>query len=176
MAHELENYIKSIPDFPKKGILFRDVTGILDSSEAFRLALGEMEKALEGTGAARIAAPESRGFIFGAALADRLKLPFVPVRKPGKLPRATLSQSYALEYGEATLHIHADAVKPGERIVIVDDLLATGGTALAAAQLVERLGGTVAKIVFPVELEGFDARNNALKGYDVVSLVRYPGK
>lgn len=176
MAHELEQYIKSIPDFPKPGILFRDVTGILDSAVAFRLALDEMEAALKAVRVDKIAAPESRGFIFGAALADRLSVPFVPVRKPGKLPRETISESYALEYGEATLHIHSDAVEKGESVVVIDDLLATGGTAFAAVRLVERLGGEVAKIVFPIELEGFDARNTKLAGYDVVSLVRYPGK
>ena len=176
MAHELEKYIKSIPDFPKEGILFRDVTGILDSAEAFRLALSELENILRGVGVTKIAAPESRGFIFGAPLADRLGIPFVPIRKPGKLPRATISESYALEYGEATVHIHTDAVRPGDKVAIVDDLLATGGTALAAARLVERLGASVAKILFPVELEGFAARSTVLQAYDVVSLVRYPGK
>lgn len=176
MAHELEKYIKSIPDFPIKGILFRDVTGILDSSEGFQLALDELQNALKGVEVDKIAAPESRGFIFGAALADRLKVPFIPIRKPGKLPRETISQSYALEYGEATLHIHSDAVEKGEKIVLIDDLLATGGTALAAAKLIERLNGEVVKILFPIELEGFDARNSILAKYDVLSLVKYPGK
>lgn len=176
MAHELEKYIKSIPDFPVKGILFRDVTGILDSANGFQLAIDELQKSLAGVNVDKIAAPESRGFIFGAALADRLKVPFVPIRKPGKLPRETISESYALEYGEATLHIHSDAVVKGEKVVLVDDLLATGGTALAAAKLIERLGGEVSKILFPIELEGFDARNSVLEKYDVISLVRYPGK
>ena len=176
MPHELEKYVKSIPDFPKEGILFRDVTGILDSAEAFRLALSELEKCLEGSGITKIAAPESRGFIFGAPLADRLGIPFVPIRKPGKLPRPTISESYALEYGEATIHIHTDAIHPGDKVAIIDDLLATGGTALAAAHLVERLGGSVVKILFPIELEGFAARSTVLKAYDVVSLVSYPGK
>lgn len=176
MAHELEKYIKSIPDFPVKGILFRDVTGILDSANGFQLAIDELQKSLVSVNVDKIAAPESRGFIFGAALADRLKVPFVPIRKPGKLPRETISESYALEYGEATLHIHSDAVVKGEKVVLVDDLLATGGTALAAAKLIERLGGEVSKILFPIELEGFDARNSVLEKYDVISLVRYPGK
>lgn len=176
MAHELEKYIKSIPDFPVKGILFRDVTGILDSANGFQLAIDELQKSLASVNVDKIAAPESRGFIFGAALADRLKVPFVPIRKPGKLPRETISESYALEYGEATLHIHSDAVVKGEKVVLVDDLLATGGTALAAAKLIERLGGEVSKILFPIELEGFDARNSVLEKYDVISLVRYPGK
>ncbi|MBQ5545807.1 MAG: adenine phosphoribosyltransferase, partial [Clostridia bacterium] len=115
-------------------------------------------------------------FIFGAALADRFRTAFVPIRKPGKLPRETISESYDLEYGTATLHMHTDAVKPGQRVVIVDDLLATGGTAKAAAKLVERLGGAVVKMIFPIELEGFKAREGILKGYDVDSLVKYPGK
>ena len=114
--------------------------------------------------------------IFGAALADRLGKAFAPVRKPGKLPRRTISEDYELEYGRATLHMHADAILPGERVVVVDDLLATGGTAAACARLVEKLGGTVARMIFPIELEGFGARAGALRGYDVVSLVSYPGK
>lgn len=172
----LEDFIKEIPDYPKQGVLFRDVTGILDDAEGFKLALDKMEEALDGIRVDLVAAPEARGFIFGAALADRLRTAFVPVRKPGKLPRATVSETYQLEYGTATLHIHADAIKPGQQVVLLDDLLATGGTALAAAHLVERLGGKVVKMIFPIELEGFGARANALAGYDVVSLVKYTGK
>ena len=176
MAHELEKYVKSIPDFPKKGIIFRDVTGLLDSAEAFRLTISELEENLKDSGITKIAAPESRGFIFASPLADRLGVPFIPIRKPGKLPRPTISEAYALEYGEATIHIHTDAIQAGDKVAIIDDLLATGGTALAAARLVERLGGSVVKILFPIELEGFAARRTVLKSYDVVSLVRYPGK
>ena len=176
MENKLEKYVKEIPDFPIKGVLFRDVTGILDSGEGFRLAMIEMERALSGVQIDKVVAPESRGFIFGAALADRLRCAFVPVRKPGKLPRETISEEYALEYGTATVHMHKDAISQGDRIVLVDDLLATGGTALAAAHLVERLGGNVVKMVFPIELEGFAARTGKLAGYEVVSLVRYPGK
>ena len=172
----LASYIRAIPDFPKPGILFRDVTSILENTTAFRLAIDEMEKVLADTSVDLVAAPESRGFIFGAALADRLRTAFVPIRKPGKLPRETISEEYVLEYGTATLHMHKDAIIQGERAVIVDDLLATGGTAAAAARLVERLGGTVAKMIFPIELEGFQARPNLLKGYSVASLVRFPGK
>jgi adenine phosphoribosyltransferase len=172
----LDNYVKAIPDFPKPGILFRDVTGILESPDGFQLTLDKAVGILSDVEFDLVAAPESRGFIFGAALADRLKVPFVPIRKPGKLPRETISESYALEYGEAVLHIHSDAVAKGEKVVLVDDLLATGGTALAAAKLVERLGGEVVRILFPIELEGFDARNAVLGKYDVISLVRYPGK
>lgn len=173
---DLAAYVKVIPDFPKKGVMFRDVTGILENIDGFRMAIGMMEKALEGESVDLIVAPESRGFIFGAALADRVGAAFAPVRKPGKLPRETVSEKYDLEYGQAELHLHKDAVIPGERVVIVDDLLATGGTALAAAHLVEKLGGKVVKMIFPVELEGFKARETLLKDYEVVSLIRYPGK
>ena len=176
MENSLERYVRAIPDFPKPGVLFRDVTGILDSAEGFRLAMIEMERALSGVEVDKVAAPESRGFIFGAALADRLRSAFVPIRKPGKLPRRTVSEDYDLEYGKATLHMHDDAISPGDRVVVVDDLLATGGTARAAARLVERLGGRVVKMMFPIELAGFSARETALRGYDIVSLVRYDGK
>lgn len=175
-AGKLEKYVKSIQDFPIKGVLFRDVTGILDSGDGFRLAMIEMERALSGVKVDKVASPESRGFIFGAALADRLRCAFVPIRKPGKLPRETISEEYELEYGKATVHMHKDAVSEGDRVVLVDDLLATGGTALAGARLVERLGGKIVKMVFPIELAGFGAREGKLKAYDVVSLVSYPGK
>ena len=173
---DLNNYVKAIPDFPTPGILFRDATGILESPDGFQLALDMTVGILAAVEFDLVAAPESRGFIFGAALADRFRTAFVPIRKPGKLPRETISESYALEYGTATLHMHTDAVKPGQRVVIVADLLATGGTAAAAARLVERLGGTVVKMIFPIELEGFAARTGLLKDYDVASLVKYPGK
>jgi len=172
----LEKYVRAIPDFPKPGVLFRDVTGILDSGEGFRLAMIEMERSLAGVQIDKVAAPDSRGFIFGAALADRLRCAFVPMRKPGKLPRETISEEYDLEYGRASLHMHKDAISEGDRIVLVDDLLATGGTALAGARLVERLGGKVVKMIFTIELEGFGARKNVLSNYDVVTLVKYPGK
>jgi adenine phosphoribosyltransferase len=176
MENQLEKYIKAVPDFPKPGVLFRDVTGILDSGEGFRLAMIEMERALSGVHVDKVAAPESRGFIFGAALADRLRCAFVPIRKPGKLPRETISEDYELEYGRATVHMHKDAISQGESIVLVDDLLATGGTALAGARLIERLGGKVVKMMFPIELEGFGAVKGVLSKYDVTSLVKYPGK
>jgi len=172
----LESYVRTIVDFPKPGVLFRDVTGILDTAEGFNLALDAIAEALEGTPFDVVAAPESRGFIFGSAVAARFRKAFVPIRKPGKLPRETISETYDLEYGQATLHMHADAIIPGERVVIVDDLLATGGTAAAVARMVERLGGKVVKMVFPIELEGFAARQNLLSKYSVVSLVKYPGK
>lgn len=173
---KLEEYVESIPDFPKPGILFRDVTGVLDTAEGFRLAVDLIVKALAGVSFDVVVALESRGFIFGAAVADRLYKAFVPARKPGKLPRETIEESYELEYGTAKLQLHADAILPSERIVIIDDLLATGGTSAAAARLVERLGGTVAKMVFLIELSGFEARTRQLSRYDVTSLVQYPGK
>ncbi len=173
---QLNDYVKAIPDFPKPGVLFRDVTGILESPDGLQLTLDMTVGILAAVEFDLVAAPESRGFIFGAALADRFRTAFVPIRKPGKLPRETISETYELEYGTATLHMHTDAVKPGQRVVIVDDLLATGGTAKAAARLVERLGGKVVKMIFPIELEGFKAREGLLKGYDVATLVKYPGK
>lgn len=174
--NKLESYVRAVPDFPKPGVLFRDVTGILDSGEGFRLAMIEMERSLSGLRIDKVAAPESRGFIFGAALADRLRCAFVPIRKPGKLPRETVSEKYELEYACAELHMHIDAISPGDKVVIVDDLLATGGTAAAAARLVERLGGEVVKMIFPIELMGFNARSSLLARYDVASLVAFPGK
>lgn len=173
---KLDNYVKAIPDFPKPGVLFRDVTGILESPDGFQLTLDMTVGILAAVEFDLVAAPESRGFIFGAALADRFRTAFVPIRKPGKLPRETISESYDLEYGTAELHMHTDAVKPGQRVVIVDDLLATGGTAKAAARLVERLGGTVVKMIFPIELEGFKAREGLLRDYDVATLLKCPGK
>lgn len=172
----LEQYVRTIADFPKPGVMFRDVTGILENADAFNLALDLIGKALTPTMFDVVVAPESRGFIFGSAIAARFGKAFVPVRKPGKLPRTTISENYDLEYGQATLHMHGDAIYAGERAVVVDDLLATGGTAAAAARLVERLGGRVVKMVFPIELEGFGARQTTLRNYEVVSLVRYPGK
>ncbi len=172
----LAEYVRAVPDFPKPGVLFRDVTGILDTADGFALALDAIAKALAETPFDVVAAPESRGFVFGAAISARFRKAFVPIRKPGKLPNETICESYDLEYGQATLHMHKDAIITGERVVVVDDLLATGGTAAASARLVERLGGKVVKMVFPIELEGFKARENALKGYDIVSLVRYSGR
>ena len=172
----LEQYVRTIPDFPKPGVQFRDVTGLLETPRVFNMALDQIHEALQDVEFDLVVAPESRGFIFGAALAGRLGLAFAPIRKPGKLPRATFSEDYELEYGKATLEMHSDAVIRGERVVFVDDLLATGGTAAAGARLVERMGGKVVKMLFPIELEGFGARQKALAGYDVFSLIKYPGK
>jgi len=175
-SESLAEYVRTIPDFPKPGVLFRDVTGLLETPRVFNLALDQIHDALADVDFDLVVSPESRGFIFGAAVASRYGTAFVPVRKPGKLPRETIAEEYDLEYGKAELHMHKDAIIRGERAIVIDDLLATGGTAAAAARLVERLGGKVVKMVFPIELEGFGARENALKGYDVVSLVKYPGK
>ena len=172
----LLDYVYTIPDFPVPGILFRDITGILDSGAGFGLCCADLADAVAGLDFDLVAGVESRGFIFGAALAAHFGKAFVPVRKPGKLPRATIHEDYALEYGTATLHMHKDALYVGERAVIVDDLLATGGTVLACARLVERLGGRVVKMLFPIELAGFQARTGVLAPYSVSSLIQYPDK
>ena len=172
----LESYIRSIPDFPKPGIEFRDVTGILDSADGLRMAIDQLADRLEGVAFDAVVSMESRGFIFGMPLAYKLNKSFVPVRKPGKLPRETVSASYELEYGTDALEMHKDALRPGARVVVVDDLLATGGTAEACARLVDAVGAKVVKMLFVIELEGFAARSNKLAGHDVDALVRYPGK
>ena len=172
----LESYIRSIPDFPKPGIEFRDVTGILDSADGLRLAIDQLADRLEGVAFDAVVSMESRGFIFGMPLAYKLNKSFVPVRKPGKLPRETVSASYELEYGTDALEMHKDALRPGARVVVVDDLLATGGTAEACARLVDAVGAKVVKMLFVIELEGFAARSSKLAGHDVDALVRYPGK
>lgn len=169
------DYIRTIPDFPEKGIMFRDVTTVLQDGEGLRLAIDEMQKLLDSLDFDVVAGTESRGFIFGVPLAYNLGKPFVPVRKAGKLPCATISKTYALEYGTATIEMHKDAIKPGQRVVLVDDLIATGGTIRAAADLVEELGGEVVKILFLLELKGLNGRD-ALKKYDVASVVAYDGK
>ena len=172
----LESYVIAISDYPKPGILFRDVTGILDSADGLRLAIDQLADRLQGVPFDAIVSMESRGFIFGMPLAYKLNKAFVPVRKPGKLPRETVSASYELEYGTDTLEMHKDALKPGARVVIGDDLLATGGTAGACARLVECVGAKVVKMLFVIELEGFAARSGKLAGYEIESLIAYPGK
>ena len=173
---DLASYVCSIPDFPKPGILFRDITGILDDAEGLHFAIDELAARLEGVEFDAIVSMESRGFIFGMPLAYKLNKPFVPVRKPGKLPRETVSATYDLEYGTDRLEMHKDALKPGQRVVVVDDLLATGGTAEACARLVKSVGAMVAKMLFVVELEGFSARAGKLAGHAVDALISYPGK
>ena len=171
---KLEDYVLSIPDFPQPGILFRDVTGVLASGDGFRLAVDAFCERLKGVDFDVVVGVESRGFLFGAPVACRLGKGFVPVRKPGKLPRATIAESYDLEYGQATLEIHRDDIKPGQRVVVIDDLLATGGTARAAAALVERLGASVAKMVFLIELVDLGGRAK-LTGYTVDNVLGFPG-
>jgi len=172
---KIEDYITSIPDFPEPGIIFRDITTVLGDGEGFALAIDTMKEMIGETAFDVVAGLESRGFIFGTPIAYDAKKPFVPVRKKGKLPRETVSMAYELEYGTAEIEIHKDAIKPGDKVVIVDDLIATGGTVEAAVKLVEQLGGEVVKIVFLLELAGLNGRDK-LKGYDVVSAVCYEGK
>lgn len=172
---KVEDYIKSIPDFPKEGIIFRDVTSVLEDREGFSLSIDEMNKLLEGVDYNLIAGAESRGFIFGAPLAYMNKKGFIPIRKKGKLPRETIEMSYDLEYGSATIEIHKDAIKPGDKVVLVDDLIATGGTIFAAAKLIEQLGGEVVKMIFLIELSDLGGRE-LLKGYDVASVVQFEGE
>lgn len=171
----LEEYVRSIPDFPETGIIFRDITSILEDPEGLHLAVDLLQKKVEGTDFDVIVGPESRGFIFGMPLAYNLRKSFVPVRKEGKLPCETVKTAYDLEYGSAVIEMHKSSVKPGQKVVIVDDLMATGGTMQAIVRLVEMLGGVVMKIVFLMELAGLNGREK-LKGYDVDSVLVYPGK
>lgn len=169
---ELKNYIASIPDFPKQGILFRDMTPLLQDNEALTCALDKMAEFAKELNADVIVGPEARGFIFGTPVAYKLNIGFVPVRKPGKLPRKTVEFKYDLEYGTNTLCIHEDAIKKGQKVVIIDDLLATGGTVEAAVKLIEKLGGTVVGLAFLMELDDLNGREK-LKGYKVESLLHY---
>ncbi len=169
---DLKKLIREVPDFPKKGILFYDITTLLKDKSGFKKVIDTLTDQIRPFGADVVLGIEARGFIFAPALAYNLGAGFVPVRKPKKLPAETERISYELEYGLDTLEIHKDAVQPGMRVVIADDLLATGGTALATIRLVEKLGGTVAGASFVVELDGLKGRDR-LAGYDVVSLLRY---
>ena len=172
---KVEDYIRSIPDFPESGIIFRDVTSVLQDADGLKLAIDEMAKLLEGVECDVIAGAESRGFIFGMPLAYLLHKPFVLIRKAGKLPCETISKTYDLEYGSATIEVHKDSIKPGQKVVLIDDLIATGGTMKAAAELVEELGGEVVKMLFLIELAGLEGRK-VLEGYDVDAVVTYEGK
>ncbi|MCQ2411941.1 MAG: adenine phosphoribosyltransferase [Sphaerochaetaceae bacterium] len=172
---KVEDYIITIPDFPEPGIMFRDVTGILESADGLKLAIDELVKLLDGVEFDAIAGAESRGFILGMPIAYLLHKPFIPVRKAGKLPREVVRESYDLEYGKATIEIHKSSVKPGDRIVLIDDLIATGGTMAAAIKLVEQLGGKVQKIIALIELKGLNGRA-AMPGYDIESVIAYDGK
>ena len=169
---DLRDHIRDVPDFPEAGILFRDITPLLGDAAAFRTALDELSDIARAHAPDAIVGIESRGFLFGGPLADRMGLPFVPVRKPGKLPAAHMSVEYSLEYGENQLDIHEDALARGMSVFVVDDLLATGGTAAAAAKLVELIGGRVAGFGFVIELSALGGREK-LADYEVGSLVRY---
>jgi len=171
----IADYIRTIPDFPKPGIMFRDITTILQDPDGLNLAISKLEEALEGVDYDIVVGPESRGFIFGVPVAYAQHKGFVPVRKKGKLPAETISTTYDLEYGTATIEIHKDAIRPGQKVVIVDDLIATGGTTEAIIRLIEELGGEVVKILFVLELKGLEGRKK-LAGYDVDALVSYEGK
>lgn len=171
----LEEYVRSIPDFPEPGIIFRDITSILQDADGLKLAIDSMQKCLDDVEFDVVVGTESRGFIFGVPIAYNLHKPFVPVRKKGKLPCETISQSYDLEYGSATIEMHKDSIKPGQKVVIVDDLIATGGTVEAAIKMVEALGGEVVRVVFLMELAGLKGRER-LKDYSVSSVMRYEGK
>ena len=172
---ELKDFVTTIPDFPKPGIMFRDITTVVSSAEGLKMSIDQMVDQLKNIDFDLVAGSESRGFVFGTPVAYALGKGFVLVRKKGKLPRETISQEYDLEYGTATLEMHKDAIKPGDRVVIVDDLIATGGTTEAMIKMIERLGGKVVKICFVMELAGLGGRDR-LKGYDVTSLIRYEGK
>lgn len=171
---DLKDSVRSIKDFPKKGIIFRDVTTLFKDPAAFHLLMDQLARSMEEKGVDVVVGPEARGFIMGAPLAYILHAGFVPVRKPGKLPAQVLSYSYDLEYGSDTIEIHKDAIKPGMKVALVDDLLATGGTALAACKLIEQLGGQVVAVRFAIELAGMGGRER-LDGYDVQAAMSFEG-
>ena len=172
---KIEEYVRSIPDFPEPGIIFRDVTSILQDADGLKLAIDLMQEKLKGVEFDVIVGAESRGFIFGAPTAYNLNKPLVLVRKKGKLPCETVSREYDLEYGSAIIEMHKDSILPGQKVVLVDDLIATGGTIEAAAKLIEELGGEVVKIVFLMELAGLKGRER-LAQYNVESVICYEGK
>lgn len=172
---KLEDYVRSIPDFPEEGIIFRDVTSVLQDADGLQLAIRTMQEKIKDMDFDVIAGPESRGFIFGTPIAYNLKKPFVLIRKKGKLPCETVSVDYELEYGMATIEMHKDSIKPGQKVLIVDDLIATGGTTEAMVQLIESLGGQVVGIVVLMELAGLKGRER-LKDYRLESAIRYEGK
>lgn len=172
---DVKDYIRTIPDFPVKGVMFRDVTTVIGNADGFKLATDEMLKRLEGVEFDAVVGIESRGFIFGAPIAYVLGKPLVPIRKKGKLPYKTVEESYALEYGTATIEVHEDAIKKGDRVVIIDDLIATGGSAKAAASLIEKLGAEVVKMVFLIELPDLGGRE-VLKDYSVTTVTQFDGE
>lgn len=172
---KIEDYVRSIPDFPEKGIIFRDVTSILQDADGLQLSIDLIQEKLAGLDFDVVVGTESRGFIFGMPVAYNLHKPFIPVRKKGKFPCETISKEYDLEYGSATIEMHKDAILPGQKVVVIDDLIATGGTIEAAIQMIEELGGEVVKVVFLMELAGLKGREKLAK-YDVDSVICYEGK
>ena len=168
----LKDFIAAVPDFPKQGILFRDITPLMANGRAFKQAVEQLTDYARSVDAEVIVGPEARGFIFGCPVAVAMEIGFVPVRKPGKLPRETVDQEYTLEYGTNKLSVHADSIKPGQRVLIVDDLLATGGTVDATVKLVEKMGGVVVGLAFLIELEELKARE-LLSKYNIMTLVKY---
>lgn len=175
MIKPIEECVRSIVDFPEPGIIFRDVTSILEDADGLHLAIDLMQEKLKDIDFDVVVGPESRGFIFGVPVAYNMHKAFVPVRKKGKLPCETISMEYDLEYGSAVIEMHKNSIKPGQKVVIIDDLMATGGTIEAIIKLVEALGGEVVKIVFLMELEGLEGRKK-LEGYNVDTVIAYPGK
>lgn len=171
---KLEDYVVTIPDFPEKGIMFRDVTSVLQDADGLHLAIETMQGLVKDLDYDVVVGAESRGFIFGTPIAYNNHKPFVLIRKKGKLPRETISTTYDLEYGQATIEMHRDSIKPGQRVLVVDDLIATGGTTEAMIKLVEELGGEVVGIVVLMELAGLKGRDR-LKGYRLDSAIIYPG-
>ena len=169
---DLKSLIRDVYDFPKEGIVFKDITTVLQDPAGLRFAVDEFEKALKDVDFDLVVGPESRGFIFGVPLAYNMNKGFIPVRKEGKLPYKTKSKEYDLEYGSAVVEIHMDAIKPGDRVVVVDDLLATGGTSKAMVELIEEMGGIVVKMVYLIELSFLKGRE-VLKGQDVEAIIKY---
>ena len=172
---KIEDYVLSIPDFPEPGIIFRDITSVLQDADGLQLAIDSMQDCLKDIDVDVIAGTESRGFIFGAPIAYNLHKPFALIRKKGKLPCETVSQEYSLEYGTAVIEMHKTSIKPGQKVLIVDDLIATGGTTQAMISLVERLGGEVAGVLVLIELAGLKGRE-AIAGYRLDSAIVYEGK
>lgn len=172
---KLEEYVRSIPDFPEEGIIFRDVTSVLQDADGLQLAIDTMQEKIKDLEFDVVAGAESRGFIFGTPIAYNNHKPFVLIRKKGKLPCETIEMEYELEYGTATIEMHKDAIKPGQKVLIVDDLIATGGTTEAMVKLIEELGGEVVGLVFLMELAGLKGRER-LKGYRMESAIIYEGK
>ncbi|MBO4514156.1 MAG: adenine phosphoribosyltransferase [Lachnospiraceae bacterium] len=172
---KLEEYVRSIPDFPEEGIIFRDVTSVLQDAEGLHLAISTMQELVSDLDFDVVVGPESRGFIFGTPIAYNLHKPFVLIRKKGKLPCETVSIDYDLEYGKATIEMHKDSIKPGQKVLIVDDLIATGGTTEAMIKLIESLGGEVVGVVVLMELAGLKGREK-IAGYRLDAAIVYPGK